>query len=340
MRPITGIDSQPLVLVTGATGAVGPRIVSALVEAGYAVRTLSLDAPPTGAWYNGVDVRFGDVTDAATVLRDMQSVDAVVHLAALLHIVNPPPALREKYEQINVGGTTTVVAAAIKAGVKRVVLASTIAVYGSSHGQILTEESPAKPDTFYAQTKLDAERIVLDAKRFDGAPLGVVLRFGAVYGSRIKGNYERLLRSLARGRFMPVGDGRNRRTLIYDKDVARAVVLAVQQPGAAGQILNVTDGEFHTLSEIIAAMCVALERPTPRFSFSAAPVRVAAGVLEDAARLVHRQSPIVRATIDKYVEDVAISGDRIRTRMGFVPRFDLAAGWKDAVREMREDGDV
>jgi UDP-glucose 4-epimerase len=327
-------------LVTGATGAVGPRIVGALVEAGYAVRTLSLDAPPTGAWLNGVDARLGDVTDTATVQRATQDVDVVVHLAALLHIVNPPPALREKYEHINVGGTATVVDAAINAAVKRVVLSSTIAVYGPSNAQILTEESPAKPDSFYAQTKLDAERIVLDAKRSDGEPLGVVLRFGAVYGSRIKGNYERLLRSLARGRFVPVGDGRNRRTLIYDKDVARAVVLAVHHSGAAGQIFNVTDGKFHTLNEIIAAMCVALERPLPRFSFPAAPVRLAAGVLEDAARLVHHQSPIVRATIDKYTEGIAVSGDKIRDLLGFTPQYDLTAGWSETVEEMRRIGDL
>jgi len=64
-----------------------------------------------------------------------------------------------------------VVKAAIEAGVKRLVFFSTIAVYGGSNGQILTEESPTHPDTFYARTKLAAERIVLDAKRADGQPL-------------------------------------------------------------------------------------------------------------------------------------------------------------------------
>ncbi|MCL5995618.1 MAG: NAD-dependent epimerase/dehydratase family protein [Chloroflexi bacterium] len=335
----TGLDSRR-VLVTGATGAVGPRIVDALAAGGYAIRTLSLDAPPTDAWPSGVDVCFGDVTDAVTVQRAMQGVDAVVHLAALLHMVNPPPELREKYERINVGGTTTVVEAAIRTGVKRVVLASTIAVYGPSNGRVLDEESVACPDTFYGQTKLAAEKIVLTARRADGQPLGTVLRFGAVYGSRLKGNYERLLRSLARGRFVPVGDGHNRRTLIYDKDLARAIVLAAAHPKAAGEVFNVTDGKFHTLSEIIAAMCVALDRTLPRFSFPAAPVRLAVGVLEDAARLAHRQSPIVRATIDKYAEDVAVSGTKMRTRLGFVSNYDLIEGWRDAVREMRDTGQL
>ena len=135
----------------------------------------------------------------------MRGVDAVVHMAALLHIINPPPELREKYERVNIGGTATVVEAAIKAGLKRVVLFSTIAVYGPSDGCVLNEMSPTHPDTFYAQTKRAAEQIVLNARGADGQPLGTVLRVGAVYGSRIKGNYERLTHALARHRFIPNG---------------------------------------------------------------------------------------------------------------------------------------
>jgi nucleoside-diphosphate-sugar epimerase len=255
------------VLVTGATGAVGPRVVHALDQAGFRIRSFSFDAPASGMFPQSVEVLIGDVTDQEAVQSAMQGVDAVVHMAALLHIVNPPPTLREKYERVNIGGTATVVEAAIKAGVKRVVLFSTIAVYGPSDGRVLNEMSPTHPDTFYAQTKYAAEQIVLNAKGADGQPLGAVLRLGAVYGARIKGNYERLMRALAGNRgtqhllhgnlgtrnggdggkagnegtrsqfltklghvptfpsghvpkfpFIPVGDGLNRRTLVYDKD--------------------------------------------------------------------------------------------------------------------------
>ena len=160
--------------------------------------------PPVRAWAAfpaSVEVLIGDVTDQVAVQSAMQGVDAVVHMAALLHIVNPPPELREKYERVNIGGTATVVEAAIKAGVKRVVLFSTIAVYGPSDGCVLNEMSPTYPDTFFAQTKCAAEQIVLDARGADGQPLGTVLRLGAVYGSRIKGNYERLTRALSGNRY-------------------------------------------------------------------------------------------------------------------------------------------
>ncbi len=334
------MDRLPQILVTGATGAVGPRVVAALLEAGYGVRTLSLDHPPRGLWPEGIDAHIGDVTDPCIVQQTMQGIDAVIHLAALLHIVNPSPQLQQEYERINVGGTATVVEAARNARVGRLVFFSTIAVYGESAGKVLTEDSPTNPDSFYAQTKLGAERIVLAAQREDGRPLGVVLRLGAVYGSRIKGNYRRLLRALARRRFLPIGPGTNRRSLLYDKDVARAAVLAVCHPDAAGRIFNVTDGQFHTMNGIIEILCDALGRRPPCLTLPAGMVRRLAGVLEDGARSCGLRSPIVRATIDKYTEDVAVDGQRFCKLTGFVPRYDLASGWRETVAEMRQAGDL
>ncbi|MRS03373.1 NAD-dependent epimerase/dehydratase family protein [bacterium] len=329
------MNEHPLILVTGATGAVGPHVVTALCDAGYPVRSFSIDSPQPGLWSVDVESIVGDITDAPSLQSAMQDVDAVVHMAALLHIINPSSALQEKYERINVGGTAAVVKAAIRADVKRVVLFSTIAVYGPTEGRTVTESTRPNPDTFYAQSKLAAERIILDARDANGRHFGTVLRLGAVYGPRIKGNYQRLLESLARGRFIPIGTGANRRTLVYVKDVARAAVLALRHPAAAGKIFNVSDGEFHTLNDIIDVMCQALGRKSPQLSLPVGPIRFAAGVIEDIAKLAGVQSPIMRETIDKYTEDVAVDSRTIQNEIGFKPEYDLLSGWKDAVQEMR-----
>ncbi len=329
---------QPLVLVTGATGAVGPSVVEAFHAAGHTVRTLSVDPPPADIWPLDVESLIGDVTDPAAVAAAMRDVDTVIHMAALLHIINPPPSLQERYDRINVGGTSTVIKTAVQAGVRRMVLFSTIAVYGPSQGQVLTEDTPTCPDTVYARTKLAAEKIVLEAKGEDGHFIGVVLRLGAVYGPRIKGNYERLIRSLARGHFIPVGDGANRRSLIYNKDVGHAAVLAATHPNAAGRIFNVTDGQFHTMKTIIEILCGALGRTPPGFAMPLAPARLAAGLLEVSFRLFNFRPPVTRETIEKYAEDMAVESTRIRNLLGFAPRYDLAAGWKETVFEMRRSG--
>ncbi len=328
------------VLITGATGAVGLRVVQALHDSGYAVRTLSLDPPAIGLFPDAVEAKVGDITVAPFVEQAVHDVDAVMHLAALLHVVNPPESLRLEYQRINVDGTASVVEACLKVGLQRLVFFSTIAVYPDGADHILTEESLPCPQSYYAETKLAAERIVLEAKRTDGVPLGTVLRLSAVYGSRIKGNYRRLVQSLANGRFVPIGDGHNRRALVYDRDVAHAAVLAMRHPAAAGRVYNVSDGQFHTMREIIEAICVALGRTPPRFALPVGPARLGAGVLEDAARMAGRRSPVGRATIDKYTEDVAVSSQRIQTELGFVPQFDLTRGWQETVQEMRQAGDL
>ena len=328
-------DKNKFVLVTGASGAVGPRVIHALDQAGFHIRSFSFDALATGMFPQNVEVLIGDVTDQVAVQSAMGGVDSVVHMAALLHIVNPPPELQEKYERVNIGGTATVVDAAIKAGVKRVVLFSTIAVYGPSDGHVINEVSPTHPDTFYTQTKHAAEQIVLDARSSDGQPLGTVLRLGAVYGSRIKGNYERLTRALARHRFIPVGSGLNRRTFVYDKDVGRAAALAVSHPAAAGRIFNVTDGGFHTLNEIIQSICSALGRRPPRLSLPVGPTRALVSLIEQGSHAIGFKSPIVKATIDKYTEDIAVDGSIFHKELGFVPQYDLKTGWEETIREMR-----
>ena len=329
-----------LVLVTGATGAVGPLVVAAFHEAGYRVRTLSLSFPSAVDWPDDVEIMTGDVTDLAVVQRAVQGVDAVVHLAALLHVVNPPLSLRERYERINVGGTANVVAGACRAGVRRIVFFSTIAVYGSSSGGFLTEEATPQPVTLYARTKLTAERAVLEARDPDGRPIGVVLRLGSVYGSRVKGNYRTLARLLARGRFIPLGSGANRRTLIYDRDVVSAALLATTHPDAGGRVFNVTDGQVHTVKAIIATLCAALGRRPPRLVLPVGPVRGLVGFVETGARICGVQPPLTRVTIDTYTEDVAVAGERFRKELGFVPQYDLAAGWRETVARMRQAGEL
>lgn len=334
--PAPTLTQPSTVLVTGASGALGPQVVAALAAAGYAVRVLVRQSPSPGRLPGGVDVQLGDITDASAVAAAMAGCQAVVHMAALLHIVDPAPALRAEYERINVGGTANIVAAALSAGVARLIFFSTIAVYGDSGGQILDENTRPQPTTLYGQSKLAAEQIVAQARCADGQPLGVILRLSAVYGAGVKGNYERLLHALARGRFLPLGAGQNRRTLVYDRDVTAAVVLALHHPHAVGQVFNVTDGDWHTMQTIIQTMAQALGQRPPRFSLPIAPVRWLAGLVEDGAQLVGRPAPIRRATLDKYGEDIAVDGHRIQQTLGFTPRFDLARGWQDAIKRMRD----
>ncbi|MBA3569683.1 MAG: NAD-dependent epimerase/dehydratase family protein [Pyrinomonadaceae bacterium] len=321
-------------LVTGATGAIGPGLVGALMQKGYAVQVLLRQTSFADSLPNGVRIIRGDLLDQRALVRATSEMDTVFHLAAKLHINNPGPSLKADFERINVEATRQLVKAAEDSGAKRFVYFSTICVYGPSRpGQVLAETDACAPQTFYARTKLEAEKLVLAARsKSTGEPIGTVLRLAAVYGARMKGNYPRLVSALRGHRFLPVGNGLNRRTLVHEQDAARAALLAAEHPNAVGQIYNVTDGEIHSFNDILRAICNALGRGVPRMHLPLKSARLLAGMLENSFQLVGRQSPLDRAAIARLVEDAAVSGEKIQGDLGFRPSFDLAAGWQQVLQ--------
>ncbi|MCB0192820.1 MAG: NAD-dependent epimerase/dehydratase family protein [Anaerolineae bacterium] len=327
---------SPCALVTGGTGAIGPKLVRQLVTSGYQVKVLVRQEPPAGLLPAHVEIIRGDICDKQRLEVALAGVDYVFHLAAKLHINNPPDHLIGEYERINVHGTCCVVEAALAAQVQRLVFFSTISVYGPSYNQSpITEQSLPNPQSLYAQTKYRAEQYILAARRNPQDPaLGVVLRLGAVYGARIKGNYARLVTALRRKRFLLIGSGQNRRTLVHERDVIEAALLAAESPQAAGQIYNVTDGDTPTFNEIVTAICQSMGQPVPRWHLPEGPVRFLVQMTEQGFHWVGQSPPVGHHTLDKLMEDVAVSGEKIQEELGFQPNFDLYTGWTIALKEL------
>jgi UDP-glucose 4-epimerase len=317
------------VLVTGATGVVGPSLVKELAAKGYLVRALVRQPPTGGVLPEGTELILGDIQDEAVVRRAVEGVKCIYHLAAKLHVQNPTPTLVPEYDRVNVDGSRRIAVAAKAAGVRRLIYFSTINVYGSgSENSVFDEESGPNPQSDYARTKLEGEHIIR------GEAPSVVLRLGAVYGPRMVGNYVRLLKMLRRGRFAMVGAGQNRRTIVHVSDVCSAAIAAAEEPKTDGLIYNVTDGAIHTLKEIIAAMCDALGRSYPRLKLPAGMTRGVLGIYEDLAGLLGIESQFGRETVDKITEDLAVRGDKLQRETPYRPRVNLGAGWRSAIASL------
>jgi nucleoside-diphosphate-sugar epimerase len=321
-------------LVTGGTGVIGPAVVNTLLERGYGVRVLTRRAPPLGLFPDAVTVTQGDITDESSVRAAVAGVDLVLHLAAKLHINNPNPGLRSDYTRVNVHGARLIADAAAQSDVQRLVFFSTIAVYGQTRpGEVLDESSPARAESLYAESKRQAEAMMLAARRSDGEPLAVVLRVAGTYGPRIRGNYRQLAQWLRQGWFVPVGPGENRRTLVHHRDVGAAALLAAEHPDAAGRIFNVTDGAIHQFREIVAAIAGAMHRHPPRYHVPEGPARLGATVF-DKLLTMSGHSAVAGPLLDKMLEDLAVSGQRIQDVLGFRPRFDIDAGWAETIPQL------
>ena len=330
--------TERLVLVTGATGALGPSVVRACQAAGYSVRTLSLETTDRERFAAGVDARRGDICDSQCVRSAVAGAEIVLHLAALLHQFENA-RLDHEYERVNVGGTENVVSAAVAEGVRRLVFLSSIAVYGPTSGHVIDENTPPHPDTPYGRTKLMAEHVVLSA-RAGGRRIGTVLRPAAAYGTRVKGNYRRLARAIQRHQFVPLGRCLNRRTLVHDRDLSNAAVLAASHPAAAGAVFNVSDGRIHTLADIIDAIYRAVGRRPPRLYIPIGVARAATTICENTCRIIGLRPPITRTLLEKYTEDVAVDGTLIQRMLGFTPQVDLRAGWLETISSLGDGGVV
>ncbi len=269
-----------------------------------------------------------DLSAGAGLADLVNDVDVVFHLAARLHVSNPDPSLSSAYERDNVGVTRGLAEAL--SGSARFVFFSTIDVYGpTSRAEVADERTPPQPRSLYGRTKLAAEGAAL------AHPGATVLRVAAVYGARVKGNYARLVQAVRHGRFVTVGAGRNRRTLVYDEDLAEAAWRAATDPRARGRVYNVTDGSVHTVDDIAVAIAEAVGRRPSLWHLPVAPIRLAAVMLERGCSLIGRQPPVTAAMIDKLQEDLAVSGALIQDELGFRPALTLREGWARAVKQMR-----
>lgn len=245
-------------LVTGGAGFIGSHLVRALLNKGHEVRVL--DNYSTGKQENieglAVEALEGDVRDYFLMQHAVQDMDYVFHLAALASVGR---SLRDPLttHSVNETGTLTVLEAARKAGVKRVVYAASSSAYGNSPLLPKCETAKPEPASPYAVSKLTGEhycRVYWEA--FD-LPTACV-RYFNVFGPRQDPQSEyaavipRFIDAALNGR-QPViyGDGSQSRDFTYVENAVQATILAASTPQAAGQVINVACGERRSLLQVV-----------------------------------------------------------------------------------------
>lgn len=165
------------VLVTGGFGTIGGRLIGFLADIGYVVRVGARRGAP--AWAAGIDTTIIDVEAPADWSRALEGVDAIVHLAALNdRDAKTDPA---RARRVGVDGTAALLEQAERHGVARFVFMSTAHVYGTPYTGRIDELTPTAPASVYAETHLDAERLVESAHR-TGALVGIRLRCSNGFG--------------------------------------------------------------------------------------------------------------------------------------------------------------
>ncbi|MBA3556530.1 MAG: SDR family NAD(P)-dependent oxidoreductase, partial [Gemmatimonadales bacterium] len=156
------------VFVTGATGFIGRALSERLIDEGHAVKALARESASISSLEHlDLEIVPGDIRDADVVEKAMDGCEHVYHLAAATSWSRTRP----EYAAVNVEGTRNVARAAWKAGVRRLVYASTVGVYGSLTSPPIDESTPPRPDSRYRETKLAGEEVVLSWQRKERLPV-------------------------------------------------------------------------------------------------------------------------------------------------------------------------
>ncbi len=306
------------VLITGATGFVGSAIVDECLREG-------MDVVPTGRRAAGPDSPpnyfQADITKPGTLASAMSNVNCVVHAAGLAHQFQKTDD--ELFIRNNIEGTANVARAAAAAGVRHFVLISSVTVYGARDGVVVDETTECSPQTFYAQSKLLAEERAIDLLSATGACV-TVLRLTVVYGEGDGGNIFRLMRAIDRNRFVWIGKGENRKTIVHRHDVARACVAVLKRQCTGVNVYNVA-GYAPTMRELVEIMSAELGRKPWRFHI---PRSLALAAAKTATTLTGGYSKAVtlREVVKKWLINDLFDGAKFRRDFDFEPAVSLPEG--------------
>ena len=293
------------VLITGGAGFIGSHLADEFLASGYRVRALDSLSPQVHGESGGrpgylsseVELHVGDVRDGQAVRRALDGADRVVHFAAAVGVGQSMYEIA-RYTEINNLGTAVLLEALIERPVRRLVVASSMSIYGEGlyeggieRGErpieqlregiweVLDEDGkPLKPigtpetktpslSSVYALGKYDQERLCLMTGRAYGIP-ATALRFFNVFGTRqaLSNPYTGVLAifgsRLLNGKAPLVfEDGLQKRDFVSVKDVARATRLALESDKAAGRAINVGSGRSYTVLEVADLVARALGKP-------------------------------------------------------------------------------
>ena len=305
------------ILVTGAGGFIGRALIAHFTDTRRSFRAVYRERVPEGhtAPQMAVVADLAMVDDARLDAM-LVGVSAVVHLAGRAHILaETAKDPEEAFRAANAVATQKLARAAVRAGVARFVLASTVKVNGESTSpdHPFTPRDPPAPFDAYARSKLAAERALQDACA--GTPVApIILRLPLVYGPGVGGNFAVLFDAIAGARSLPIGAVRNQRSFLAVGNLVDAIDAVLDADVAPRGVHFVADEASVSVPDLARAIAASLGVPLEMRRVPVPLLRLGAALTGRSAR--------VRRLVDSLEVDTA----SLRVATGWQPRQTLAEG--------------
>lgn len=299
-------------LVTGANGCIGSAIAERLDRDGqhYVIRAVRKLSNASSRGKPAVEV--GDLEMGVDWSAALQDVAVVVHTAARVHQMSDrdTDSVRS-YQRVNTEATLALARQAAEARVSRFIFVSTVKVLGeaSPAGQAFHADDARAPVGAYAESKAAAEAGLSSIAKASGMAV-TVIRPPLVYGPDVRGNFERLVRSIERGLPLPLGGIENLRSLVCVDNLVDLLIACVDHPRAANETFLASDGEDLSTPALVRRLAAALGRPPRLFTIPRVIVNAAAALLGK------------RASVARLFESLRVD----------IAKNDQLLGWRPPIR--------
>ncbi|HEY3375571.1 MAG TPA: NAD(P)-dependent oxidoreductase [Candidatus Aquicultor sp.] len=306
------------ILVTGAGGDIGLRIVAILLRQGHHVKVLATTTKEARSIrYPGVEIFVGNVSDARSIKGIAIDTDVVFHLADALFVADPEETLR----QINYEGTINIAEECTASHVKRFIFPSIPQVLGphkTPMPPLEPEDTVTQPSSFYALYKRLCEQHLLILGEQGKLPV-TILRLGTIYGPHTQ-LIKMLTPRIARRSYRIPGTGNTLINPVHIDDVVHAILLALGTTRASGQIYNVADNMPVTYKEFIYELAGLIGAPHPK-STSVSLCRSVAAFVEAWARITKTAPSVTNDTLTLGMSSFAADTVKTKADLGFTPLY-------------------
>lgn len=309
------------VLVTGAAGFVGARLVTALQATPEARVRAVVRQLPDGRAATPDKLAIGDMGSDTDWRQALDGIDVVVHLAARVHVMRDEARdPLQSFLRTNTQATLQLARQAAQSGVKRLVFLSSVKVNGerTAVGRPFRAGDAAAPEDAYAISKHHAELGLCEIASATGLEV-VVIRPPLVYGPGVKANFAALMNAIACGVPLPLGLVRNQRSLVALDNLVDLILTCTSHPDAAGQTFLVSDGEDLSTGELVRRLARVLQRPARLL-----PVPIWA--LQLGAAALGKQ-----ALAQRLCDNLQVDIDATRERLGWTPPLSVDEGLRRAL---------
>lgn len=321
-------------LVTGAAGFVGGHLVRYLRDRDIQVRAMVRGREGCEALEQaGVELVVGDLTKPESLGAAVEGARGVYHIAALFRQQGVPDAM---FTDVNVEGTRVLIEASVAAGVQRFIHCSTVGVLGHIAEPPATEETPYNPGDIYQRTKMEGEKVALEAFR-SGRISGVVIRPAMIYGPGDTRTLK-LFRMIRRRTFFYVGRGEAHVHWIDVRDLASAFLLAMRQEDQNGEVYIIAGERSVPLRQMAAEIATQVGVREPWIRLPVRPMQWAGSLCEALCRPFGIEPPIYRRRVDFYTKSRSFDASKAARDLGFKPSQDLAGEICDIVEGYRAQG--